>query len=495
MLTSETLPEQELLGLEAAAELLCVSKSTMYRLLDQGKLRGMKAGKQWRFRKEDLLDYLQRGPAALALANLPAGVLDAELVYLADILAQADTPDAFESRTEDEAGKVALLVQRMILLVLAHKASDLHLEPVWEAEGSYSLLRLRVNGVLQEIRRLPIALHLPLVLEWKRLANLSEDTRPQYGIARFIHGRNITLRVATVPTLHGEKLTARTIPWVVPSLDVLGLRETPLVDWALQNAGLLIVTGPTGSGKTTTLVSCLRERQSPEINIMSIGSSMEYSMAGVTYIDAQGMSIAEAVRAARPHDLDILLLGDVNNAELAREVVWTAETGHQVLTTMHARDAISPIFQFVEWGIQRTMFAGALIGITQQRLFFKLCPACKAPVTPDPALLAEVARVSAEGGYVVPDDAVFYGPVGCPQCADYPYGKPGKGYFGRIALHEFFAFTPAMKSAFIRGADLETMTRLSREAGNLSLFAAGMQQAVAGVISLDEVLRRIPEWR
>ncbi len=254
---ADAVPEQELLSLEAAAEFLYVSKSTMYRLLNQGKLRGMKAGKQWRFRKEDLVAYMQRGPAAMALANLPIEVLDAELAALeAELIAAgASTEESDDPSLVGEAGKIRQLVRRMVWLLHARRGSDLHLEPVWEAGQEYGRLRLRIDGQLRDVRRLPLSLCEPLVLEWKQLAGLSleERSRPQDGSARLTYGPTlIALRVSIVPTLYGERLAVRDIPTRVPTLEELGLGDSPLKEWTLRPRGLLLITGPTGSGKATT---------------------------------------------------------------------------------------------------------------------------------------------------------------------------------------------------------------------------------------------------
>ncbi|MHB9022868.1 MAG: ATPase, T2SS/T4P/T4SS family [Armatimonadota bacterium] len=498
MHTVEHTPEGELLSLDAAAEFLFVSKSTMYRLLDQGKLRGMKAGKQWRFRKEDLLAYLQRGPAALALANLPIEVLDTELDFLAGELAQAGSSiEASDDPTlEGEAGKIAQLVRRMVWLLYARRGSDLHLEPVWDAGEEYLLVRLRVDGALIELRRLPFPLHEPLMLEWKRQAGLSieERSRPQDGSARFTFQQaQAQTRVSIVPSIYGEKLAVRVIPTKVPSLAVLGIDDTPLRNWMqyVTTGGLILFTGPTGSGKSTTRAACVDHLLSNyKLNIMSIEEPVEYIFPhGVTHIEVEHFSFADGMRSLTRQDPDVIIVGELRgDPELAQQTVMAAETGHLVMTCIHTHDAITPLYDFLEWNVKRSLLAANIIGIVNQRLLFKLCDACKAPQEPAPEMLAEISQGAADGGYQIPETAAFYEPVGCERCK-------GKGYAGRFALHEYFTFNQTLRAAFLRGMPADEFTQLSREQGLMSSFAAGVQKAVEGITSLSEVLRKVSRWR
>jgi type IV pilus assembly protein PilB len=487
-------PEQELLSLAEAADLLCVSKSTMYRLLDQGKLRGMKAGKQWRFRKEDLLSYMQRGPAALALANLPIEVLDAELAALADELAAAGTSTA-ESDDPDligEEGKISQLVRRMVWLLSTCGGSDLHLEPVWEAGQEYGRLRMRVNGELRDVRRIPIALHEPLVLEWKQWAGLpaEERSRPQEGSARPAYRDTLVpLRLSVVPTLYGERVAIRVLPTHPPTLSEVGLADSPLKEWLLQSQGLVLITGPTGSGKSTTHAACVRELAERNLNIMAAEDPIEYLFPpGVAQLKVERFTCAEGVRALLRQDPDVIVVGDLrDDPELARGAAVATEMGYLVLSCQHAYNSISPLYDLLEWGVKRSLLVANVIGIVNQHLVPKLCDACKVEQRPDADLLAEIGKSAEEGGYRIPDSAVFYAPAGCDACHE--------GYVGRLALQECFTFTPALKAAFLRGAPADELTKLAREEGQLSSFAAGVQKAVEGVTSLDTVMRRVPHWR
>lgn len=489
-----SLPEQELLSLEAAAEFLYVSKSTIYRLLTQGKLRGMKAGKQWRFHKEDLVAYMQRGPAALALANLPIEVLDAELAALADELTTAGTSiaESDDASLVGEAGKIRQLVRRMVWLLHAHGGSDIHLEPVWEAGQEYGRLRMRVNGALRDVGRLPLSLYEPLVLEWKQQAGLAieERSRPQDGSTHIAYGKTlIPLRVSVVPTLYGERVAIRHIPTRVPTLEELGMGDSPLKKWTLRPRGLLFITGPTGSGKATTRAACVRELTERGLNIMSAEDQVEFLFPPeVVQLKVEQFTCAEGVRAILRQDPDVIIVGEMRgDPDLSQATAMAAETGHLVLACLLAYDSIATLYDFLEWGVKRSLLVANVIGIVNQHLIPKLCDACKVEQRPEVDLLTEIKKSAAEGGYQIPDSAIFYAPVGCDACHE--------GYVGRLALQECFTFTPMLKAAFLRGALQDELTRLAREQGQLSSFAVGVQKAVAGVTSLDEVMRRIPQWR
>ncbi len=484
-------PEQDLLSLAEAAEFLCVSKSTMYRLLDQGKLRGMKAGKQWRFRKEDLLAYMRRGPAALALANLPIEVLDAELAAIAEELRKAgtSTDESDDPALTGEAGKISQLVRRMVWLLCACGGSDVHLEPIWEAGEEYTRLRLRVHGELREVRRLPLALHEPLVLEWKQRAGLSveERSRPQQGSARLIYGETLVpLRVSVVPTLYGERLAVRAIPTRVPTLAELQLGDSPLREWMTQLSGLVLITGPVGSGKGTVRAACLHELAERDHNIMAVEDEVEYMFPpGVAQLKVKNFTCAEGVRAVLGQDPDVIIVGELRrDPELAQRVSLAAEMGHLVLTCQIAYDSISPLYELLELGVQRPLLAAHTIGIANQRLLRRLCDACKAEHAPEEGLLEEIRASAEAGGYRIPGPAVFHAPVGCDACQ-------GEGYAGRFAIQECFTFTPALKAAFLRGGPVEEFTALVREEGQPSCFAVGVQKAVEGLTSVEEVMRRI----
>lgn len=492
-MTSEMIVDSELLSLEDAAEFLCVSKSTMYRLLDQRKLAGMKAGKQWRFRQADLLAYMQRGPAAQALANVPMPVLEAELDFFAAELAQAGSSvaESDDPALAGEAGQITQLVRRMAWLLYALHGSDLHLNPLWTPDGPRVLVQYRVDGALRELRHLPMALFEALLLEWKRLAEMALEItdRPQEGPVRLVYGtKRAAMRVAVIPTIYGEKLTVRTIPMEVPTLERLGIAQTPLAEWGQRPRGFILIVGPTGSGKSTTRAACMQAIiDARPCHVVSVEDPVEYEFPrGVNHVKVRGFGIPEALRAVMHHDPDIIHAGEfTGHAEEAELQIRMAETGHLVIATMHANDAITPLYAYLDAGVKRLLLANNVIGVCLQMLERKPCPHCLAPVAVEHELLARIRTAAADGGYALPDDAVFRNPAGCDACN-------GRGYSGRIALHEFLTFTPAVRQAFLRSATPDDFEAAVRKLGQLSFFAAQVKLAVEGGVSLEAIERLLP---
>ena len=302
---------------------------------------------------------------------------------------------------EGEPGRVSQLIRRMVWLLYTLKASDLHLNPVWEPEGQSVLCVLRVDGVWREIRRLPSVLLDALIIEWKRLAGFSIEERehPQEGSARILFGTLLgNLRVAIIPTIHGEKVSVRHIPTRVPTMADLAIDETPLKDWCRQTHGLLLFVGPTGSGKSTTRAACMQEilTQRP-CNMMTVEDPVEYLFPrGVTHLKVGQFSMAEGLRALLSHDPDVIFIGEALHCdpELARWTVEFAETGHLVISVMHAHDAISPLWEYLELGVKRSLLAKNLAGIVCQQLAPKPCAACLAPVELEPALLETIRQAA-----------------------------------------------------------------------------------------------------
>ncbi len=416
--------------------------------------------------------------------------------------AGASTADSDDPALEGEAGKIAQLVRRMVRLLGARRGSDIHLEPIFAGGEFYTLVRLRLNGVLHEIRRLPAGLHQPLMLYWKQLAGLNRDerSRPQDGTARLIFSSKTAepptatpwpLRVSIVPTIYGEKVAVRVIPTRIPSMADLGIEQTPLKEWIQRHTGLLLFTGPTGSGKFTSMVACLGERICPEVNIMTVEEPIEYLLPGVTQLHIEGFPPSDGLRALLRQDPDIILVGELRGDEqLTQLTIQAAETGHLVLTTMHSsrRETVEPLYQLVEWGVKRSMLANNVVGIVYQELMRKLCEECKRPAAIDDDLLRDVAVAAQAGGYTLPGDATFYAQAGCEACH-------GTGYGGRFVVMEFFSFTPALKIAFRNGSTQEELRKLAIEGGMITFFAEGVRHAAEGRTSLEDVLKRVPEWR
>jgi type IV pilus assembly protein PilB len=209
---------------------------------------------------------------------------------------------------------------------------------------------------------------------------------------------------------------------------------------------------------------------------------------GVAQLKVKNFTCAEGVQAVLGQDPDVIIVGELKgDPELAQRVAVAAESGHLVLTCQHAYDSISPLYEFLESGVKQSLLAAHIIGIVNLRILRRLCDACKAEQVPEEGLLEEIRTSAEAGGYRIPDSAVFYVPVGCDSC----HGEGYEGYADRFAIEECFTFTSTLKAAFLRGAPAEEFTRLVREEGQPSSFAVGVQKAVEGLTSLEEVMRRI----
>lgn len=257
---------------------------------------------------------------------------------------------------------------------------------------------------------------------------------------------------------------------------------------------MILVTGPTGSGKTTTRAACIRELLPRKLNIISVETVVEYLFPqGVTHLKVEQFSATEGLQAVLEQDPDVIVVGEgdiFESAKMAQRTVFAAECGHLVMSCVHAHDAITPLYQLLDLGVKRSLLTANILGIVTQHLLWSLCDACKRPGIPEPALLEEIRKSAADGGYTLPDDVTFYAAVGCEACH-----ARNSGYTVRFALHEYFTFSPVLRAAFLRGAVQDEFTELVRTQGQLSSFAAGVQRAAEGVTSLDEVLRRVSRWR
>ena len=484
----------DLLTLTQAAAFLDISKSTMYRLVDHGKVRSSKVGRQWRFRKEDLEAYLDRSP--VAVVNAPEDELNAELA----LFASAARPEEVrfvgdrspEAHTDPAEGKLRSLAAHIIRRAFFSRASDIHLDPVGRGGDAHLLLRLRVDGVLQEVRKFPAGLAGAVIVSLKALAGMDtlETRLPQNGkIWATVGEKELDLRVTTVPSLFGESLTGRLLDpaSIRLSLDDIGLvpadRER-FTDWITRPNGIVMVTGPVGSGKTTVLYSCIRQVTRPEVKLLSIEDPIEYALPGVTQIQVNakiGLTFASCVQTVMRLDPDVVLVGEVGGADTLNGCCRLATTGHLVLTTLHADDALSVLARVADWGTEPFLLAGTLVGISSQRLVRKLCPVCKDTAEVPPSLLAKAYELAEAGGHSLRDDADFLSPVGCEKC----FG----GYRGRTGIYELLPATSGVKEAFIAGVSRPEMREVAIREGMTAMAADGIRKAAEGVTSLEEVLR------
>ena len=382
----------------------------------------------------------------------------------------------------DAAGEapVIRMVNTIMVEALKTHASDIH----FEAMEKSSRLRYRIDGELVERPSPPKALHNAVCSRIKILSNLdiAERRRPQDGRFKVkALGKEVDVRVSILPTVHGEKVVMRILDKanLAPGLSSLGLDEYAYkaMKFAIdQPHGIILVTGPTGSGKTTTLYSCLQDLNKPNVNIVTAEDPVEYELAGVNQCHvnvAQGLTFAGILRSVLRQDPDIVLVGEIRDGETADIAVKAALTGHLVLSTLHTNDACGVIARLIDMGIEPFMLASSLILAQAQRLFRKLCPYCKRPVEPDMDMLA-ANKVDPE-----PFKGVeIFGPGGCPKCHN-------TGHKGRGAMMAVLPISPKIRALIEKGGEAELLKTLALEEGMVTLKEAGMRKVRAGITSLE----------
>ncbi len=474
---------EELLSLDEAVKFLGTSKPTLYRLLGQDEIKGLKVGRQWRFRRADLVAYMERGPVAVAAA--PKEDLDMELAFFNEQLSQEDTDDNTDPET-----KTIRLAHKIIQVAINAKASDIHLEP----NANDFLLRLRVDGVLQETRRLPSSVRESLTAYFKQMAEMdtNEKRLPQDGRIPVRHeGKDFDFRAAVVPSMHGEAITLRILAKqdILLGLDTLGIVPEDLRqirDFMHQPNGIVLATGPTGSGKTTLLYSCLQEAAGVEKKTMTIEDPVEFVLPYTTQTQVHkkaGLTFPHVLRALLRQDPDIILLGEMRDLETAQIAVEVALTGHLLLAALHTGDAPSALLRLMDMGIEPYLITATVAGVVATRLVRRVCDGCKQPVdlSGEPGL-GYIAQLAAEGGYEIPAGAVFVRGAGCEQCR-------GRGFRGRTGLYEVLSMTESLAEAVLRRAPVEELTEMAVAGGMRTLLADGIRKAVEGQTTVDEVMR------
>jgi len=375
---------EDMLNIDDAAKFLEISKPTLYRLIGQDVIKGVKIGQRWRFRKADLTAYLQRSPASVPAA--PEEVLDAELAYFAQRLSATGgklpplegavaVVDETRAPSDIAERKTFQLTGAILALAIAQWASDVHLEPT-RADGEICLkVRFRIDGVMHEVRSLPAALRDPVTARFKLMAemNVAEKRIPQDGRIpiKSGDGDSYDLRVSTVSTISGaESVVMRLLSpsRVILGLDNMGLSaaDRAAVDALLARpSGLILCSGPTGSGKTTLLYSFLTQLNKPTCKLMSIEDPVEFLLPGVTQIPVNeriGVTFAAALRSVMRQDPDIILATEIRDAEMAKLLMEAALTGHLVLGTLHTQDAVDGLQRLRDLGIEPFYVSGALAG-------------------------------------------------------------------------------------------------------------------------------------
>ncbi len=408
--------------------------------------------------------------------SLVLGDEEGDLAALAEGLpATADLLDA-----QDDAPMI-LLINRVIAEAVKLKASDIHVEP-YEANLS---IRLRIDGVLREVLSLPARVTAALVSRIKVMARLdiAERRVPQDGrISLALGGKTVDVRVSTLPARFGERVVMRILDKEEARLDLdaLGMPQDMLTRFrtALDRPnGIILVTGPTGSGKTTTLYGALTELNDPSRNILTVEDPVEYAIDGVgqTQINPKvGMTFATGLRAILRQDPDVVMVGEIRDVETAEIAIQAALTGHLVLSTVHTNSAVGAVTRLRDMGAEPFLLSSTIAAVIAQRLVRRLCPACKEPYKPDDA----ERRLLGIGPY---DDDTIYRAKGCGRCA-------GSGYEGRLGVYELILIDEAMRRMIHDDASEHALADHAFKKGD-TLARCGFRHVMAGVTSIEEVLR------
>jgi general secretion pathway protein E len=430
---------------------------------------------------EAINQVYDRGPASAEALALDASE---DLDRLADEISH-EPQDLLDS--SDDA-PIIRLVNSLLQQAVKERASDVHLEP-FERDIR---VRFRIDDILYEpVRPLPRALHAPIVSRIKIMGqlNIAEKRLPQDGRIRLkIAGRDYDVRLSTIPIAHGERVVMRLLPRTTEMLNLenLGFSEDHLATWAKLIArpnGIMLVTGPTGSGKTTTLYAALARINTQDINIITVEDPVEIQLPGVGQIEVNpriGLTFASGLRSILRQDPDVVLVGEIRDLETAEIAIQASLTGHLVFSTLHTNDAPSAITRLVDMGVERFLVASSLVAVLAQRLVRVLCPHCREAYEPTPEELAEL------GVRPPPRPIRVYRPGACDHCNH-------TGYRGRIGIFELMLVDDAIRELIAQNVDSKRIKRQAVSNGMRTLRGDGARKVLRGITSIAEVLRATEE--
>ncbi len=393
-----------------------------------------------------------------------------------DVIAGLDA----EVSEQVNSAPVVKLVNSMIDFAIRAGSSDIHIEPMEDRVR----VRIRIDGVMQEIMSNPVNARDAIITRIKILSgmNIAEKRIPQDGrIQTMINGEEVDMRVSVLPTIYGEKTVIRILAKNDGNLNrkYLGISDhnNALIDKIIQvPQGICLISGPTGSGKTTTLYTLLSEKNSPETNIITVEDPVEIKIPGLNQVQVNakaGMTFASGLRSILRQDPDIILVGEIRDGETAEIAMRAAITGHLVFSTIHTNDAVSSINRLIDMGLEPYMVCSALVGVVSQRLVRRICNSCRQPYEPSEYEMKKV--------HIEPGQKLYKG-EGCPDCN-------GSGYKGRIAIHEIVVMTSAMKSLIEKRASEEEMRKLAVSEGTQMLADSAAALVVEGITTIDEMNR------
>ena len=432
-------------------------------------------------RPEDIFDAIERlyGAGSQSMET----IIEEAGRDLYEITAEGET-DVDQLRDLASEAPIIRLVNRLILNAVEQRASDIHFEPF----ENQLMVRYRIDGVLVEVESPPNRLQAAIISRVKIMAKLdiAERRLPQDGRIKLkIADREIDFRISTVPTLYGESLVMRILDRETLILDLrkLGFPDGiygQYLDLIGQPYGMILVTGPTGSGKTSTLYTTLARINAPENKIITLEDPVEYQLRGVNQIQVSpkiGLSFASGLRAIVRQDPDIILVGEIRDRETAEIAIQSALTGHLLFSTLHTNDAAGAVTRLLDMGVAHYLLASTLLGVLAQRLVRVICPDCREPVEPDRKLLRSM-KLTPEAVA----DVEFFAGAGCDGCR-------GTGYRGRIAIFEYLPVNDPIRSEIVARSSTERIRAAAVDEGMVTLRRDGWNKVVAGITTLSEVLR------
>ena len=417
-----------------------------------------------------MLDEMQNSPSATAIAASVAADNDTEVGEDVDV----------------QEGPIIRMVNVLLQAAIKEKASDIHVEP----DRRNMRIRYRIDGVLYEMMTLPKFVHPPLTSRLKIMGdmNIAERRIPQDGRFHIRHdGAAYDMRVSSLPTTFGEKIVMRILDQssVLIGLNKLGFSDEMLgiLEGLIQQPnGMILTTGPTGSGKTTTLYSILNKINSPELNIVTAEDPVEYQLPGITQVHVNrktGLTFPVAMHSFLRQDPDVIMVGEVRDIETATMAVEASLTGHLVFSTLHTNNAPATVTRLIDMGIEPFLISASVIGIIAQRLGRKLCEHCKEPVDPPLDLLSTLGIPEKE---YADGEGTYFKAVGCEQCMH-------RGYRGRLGIYELMTLNKELADLISRRAVLNDLIDAALVNGMITLLVDGVRKAKSGITSLEEVLR------
>ena len=432
--------------------------------------------------KQAVLDLINRAyDESSASTEDAVDLLDSEETY-ENILAVEEPEDLLDATDEEP---IKRLVNSLLWQAAKDEASDVHIDPT----PRETIVRYRIDGVLQQVTVFPRQVHVTVVNRIKVMSRLdiAQKGLPQDGRSMvLIAGRKIDIRVSTVPTVHGEKIVMRLLfqEEKLMQLPQLGLAKyilQPYLNMVNSSGGIILVTGPTGSGKTTTLYASLAEIDNEARNIITIEDPVEYKLSGYSQIEVKpkvGLTFANALRSVLRQDPDVIMVGEMRDTETAQIAIQSALTGHLVFSTVHTNSAPATITRLIDMGIEPFLVSSSIIGVLAQRLVRRICPDCRKSYQPHPEQLRELGIKEVSFRKL---DRRFYRGDGCDNCRQ-------TGYRGRIGIHELLVMSEGVKNTILESSDSDTIKKQGLKEKMITLRRDGVNKILYGLTTAEEIL-------